>query len=121
MGILPKPTDVLRVLLRDLIIGKQDVIDGQPVVVRVLLDAAIASSWRIDAVVFARGGVALPLDILMGAFEPVNRIVEPVMAPLRYMPISAFIPLTILWFGIEEKQKIAFLFWASLCTCFPSW
>ena len=32
------------------------------------------------------------------------------MAPLRYMPISAFIPLLILWFGIYEKQKIAFLF-----------
>jgi NitT/TauT family transport system permease protein len=26
------------------------------------------------------------------------------------MPISAFIPLLILWFGIYEKQKIAFLF-----------
>ena len=46
----------------------------------------------------------------MGAFEPVNRFFEPIMAPLRYMPISAFIPLLILWFGIYEKQKIAFLF-----------
>ncbi len=46
----------------------------------------------------------------MGAFEPVNRIFEPIMAPLRYMPISAFIPLLILWFGIYESQKIAFLF-----------
>ena len=46
----------------------------------------------------------------MGAFEPVNRFFEPVVAPLRYMPISAFIPLLILWFGIYEKQKIAFLF-----------
>ena len=46
----------------------------------------------------------------MGAFEPINRLFEPIMAPLRYMPISAFIPLLILWFGIYEKQKIAFLF-----------
>src|SRR5258708_40223014 len=46
----------------------------------------------------------------MGAFEPVNRFFEPVVAPLRYMPISAFIPLLILWFGIEDKEKIAFLF-----------
>ena len=46
----------------------------------------------------------------MGAFEPINRIFEPIMAPLRYMPISAFIPLLILWFGIYESQKIAFLF-----------
>ena len=54
--------------------------------------------------------VALPLGVLMGAFEPINRFFEPIMAPLRYMPISAFIPLLILWFGIYEKQKIAFLF-----------
>ena len=46
----------------------------------------------------------------MGAFEPINRIFEPIVAPLRYMPISAFIPLLILWFGIYEQQKIAFLF-----------
>ena len=46
----------------------------------------------------------------MGAFEPINRFFEPVMAPLRFMPISAFIPLLIVWFGIEESQKIAFLF-----------
>ncbi len=107
---LPKPTDVLRVLLRDLIIGKQDVVDGHPAVVRVLLDAALASTWRIVLSFLLAAAVALPLGIFMGAFEPINRIVEPVMAPLRYMPISAFIPLTILWFGIEEKQKIAFLF-----------
>ena len=54
--------------------------------------------------------VALPLGVLMGAFEPINRFFEPIVAPLRYMPISAFIPLLILWFGIYEKQKIAFLF-----------
>ena len=46
----------------------------------------------------------------MGAFDPINRFFEPIMAPLRYLPISAFIPLLILWFGIYESQKIAFLF-----------
>ncbi len=54
--------------------------------------------------------MALPLGVLMGAFEPINRLFEPIMAPLRYMPISAFIPLLILWLGIGEAQKIAFLF-----------
>lgn len=54
--------------------------------------------------------VALPLGILMGAWEPLNRLFDPVMAPLRYLPISAFIPLLILWLGIGEAQKIAFLF-----------
>jgi NitT/TauT family transport system permease protein len=59
---------------------------------------------------FLASALALPLGVLVGAFEPVNRFFEPVVAPLRYMPISAFIPLLILWFGIYERQKIAFLF-----------
>lgn len=96
---LPSPTEVLRVLVRDLFTGE-----------RVLFDAAIVSTMRIVLSFLLAAVIALPLGILMGAYEPINRSVEPLMAPLRYMPISAFIPLTILWFGIGEKQKIAFLF-----------
>jgi len=77
---------------------------------RTLLPAIWASTVRIVVSFLAASLVALPLGILMGAFEPINRIMEPLMAPLRYMPISAFIPLLILWFGINESQKIAFLF-----------
>jgi len=53
--------------------------------------------------------VAVPLGIAMGAFEPINRFFDPIVAPFRYMPISAFIPLSLVWFGIYEGQKIAFL------------
>lgn len=96
---LPSPLEVLRVLVRDLFTGE-----------RVLFDAAMVSTVRIVLSFLLAAAVALPLGILMGSYEPINRTVEPLMAPLRYMPISAFIPLTILWFGIGEKQKIAFLF-----------
>jgi NitT/TauT family transport system permease protein len=72
--------------------------------------AIVISTRRIALAFFLASALALPLGVLMGSFEPLNRIFEPVMAPLRYMPISAFIPLLILWFGIYEKQKIAFLF-----------
>jgi len=73
-------------------------------------EAVLVSTRRILLAFFLASSVALPLGVLMGAFEPVNRFFEPVVSPLRYMPISAFIPLLILWFGIYEKQKIAFLF-----------
>ncbi len=69
-----------------------------------------ASTVRIVIAFVAAAVVALPLGIAMGAFEPVNRLLEPLMAPLRYLPISAFIPLFILWFSIGEMQKISFLF-----------
>jgi NitT/TauT family transport system permease protein len=72
--------------------------------------AVWVSTRRILVAFTLAAALALPLGVLMGAFEPVNRIFEPIMAPLRYMPISAFIPLLILWFGIYESQKIAFLF-----------
>jgi NitT/TauT family transport system permease protein len=75
-----------------------------------LIGAILISTRRILLAFALASALALPLGILMGAFAPIHQIFEPVMAPLRYMPISAFIPLLILWFGIYEKEKIAFLF-----------
>lgn len=75
-----------------------------------LAGAIIVSTRRIFFAFALASAIALPLGILMGAFTPIHQIFEPIMSPLRYMPISAFIPLLILWFGIYEKQKVAFLF-----------
>ena len=94
---LPSPTRVLQVMLRM-------ALDGT------LADAAAASGLRIAIAFAAAAAVALPLGVLMASFPPIERLLDPVLAPLRYMPISAFIPLLILWFGIDEGQKIAFLF-----------
>ncbi len=94
---LPSPTEVLRGTLQLFI--EHD-----------LWGAILTSTRRIVLAFLLASAVALPLGVLMGAFEPINRLFEPIVAPLRYMPISAFIPLLILWFGIYEKQKIAFLF-----------
>src|SRR5687768_15849356 len=93
---LPKPTEVVRGTLQLFI--QHD-----------LATAILVSSRRIAIAFLLASAIALPLGVLMGAFDPINRFFEPIMAPLRYMPISAFIPLLILWFGIYEKQKIAFL------------
>src|SRR5919205_405585 len=96
-GFLPNPTEVVRGTLQLFI--HYD-----------LTTAIIISTRRIAIAFLLASALALPLGVLMGAFDPINRFFEPIMAPLRYMPISAFIPLLILWFGIYEKQKIAFLF-----------
>jgi NitT/TauT family transport system permease protein len=94
---LPSPTETVRGTLQLFI--EHD-----------LWGAILTSTRRILLAFLLASAVALPLGVLMGAFEPFNRLFEPIVAPLRYMPISAFIPLLILWFGIYEKQKIAFLF-----------
>jgi NitT/TauT family transport system permease protein len=94
---LPKPTEVIRGTLQ--LFLHYD-----------LAQAILISSRRIGIAFLLASAVALPLGVLMGAFDPINRFFEPIVAPLRYMPISAFIPLLIFWFGIYEEQKIAFLF-----------
>ena len=75
-----------------------------------LWTAILVSTRRIVVAFLLASAIALPLGVMMGAFTPVHHLFESIMAPMRYMPISAFIPLLILWFGIYEKQKIAFLF-----------
>ena len=54
--------------------------------------------------------VGVPLGIVAGSW----RVVEAAGAPLalfgRNLPVAALIPLTILWFGIDETQKTMFIF-----------
>jgi len=94
---VPSPTEVVRGTLQLFI--QYD-----------LLTAILVSTRRIVLAFLLASAVALPLGVLMGAFTPIHHLFESITSPLRYMPISAFIPLLILWFGIYEKQKIAFLF-----------
>ena len=54
--------------------------------------------------------VGVPLGIAAGSW----RVFEAAGAPLalfgRNLPVAALIPLTILWFGIDEAQKVMFIF-----------
>jgi ABC-type nitrate/sulfonate/bicarbonate transport system permease component len=58
--------------------------------------------------------VGVPLGIAAGSW----RVIEAAGAPLalfgRNLPVAALIPLTILWFGIDETQKIMFIFIATV-------
>lgn len=54
--------------------------------------------------------LSVPLGILMGSFKVVEAIVEPITGFMRYIPVSALIPLLILWIGIGVEQKIMVIF-----------
>ena len=95
--ILPSPTDVLRAF---------PVLHFEHALVR----SAGWSIWRVTMGFVLAGLVAIPLGLLMGTFPPIKHFFAPVLDPLRFLPISALVPLTIVWFGIEEMQKITFLF-----------
>jgi ABC-type nitrate/sulfonate/bicarbonate transport system permease component len=49
---------------------------------------------------------AIPLGILSGTSETVRCLVEPITELLRPIPPIAWIPLSILWFGIDDAQKV---------------
>jgi NitT/TauT family transport system permease protein len=50
--------------------------------------------------------VALPLGVLIATYAPVRALFEPLTEFSRYLPAVAFIPLIMLWVGIEESAKI---------------
>jgi NitT/TauT family transport system permease protein len=74
-----------------------------------LLGNVVQSWWRIAQAFFWSALVAIPLGLLMGSFRWVHDLVNPVAAPMRSMPITAFLPAFIALFGMEESMKIAFL------------
>ncbi len=49
--------------------------------------------------------MAVPIGVLMGTSARVEAAVQPLVDFVRYMPVVAFVPLTILWVGIDDPQK----------------
>jgi NitT/TauT family transport system permease protein len=54
--------------------------------------------------------VGVPLGILAGAWRALAAAAAPMVLFGRNVPVAALIPLTILWFGIDETQKVMFIF-----------
>ena len=75
-----------------------------------LLGDTAISMYRVMAGFALSAVFALPLGLLIGAFRPVEALLEPLTDFVRYMPAVAFIPLVMLWFGIGESAKIAIIF-----------
>ncbi|AIE75739.1 MULTISPECIES: ABC transporter permease [unclassified Synechocystis] len=76
----------------------------------VLVQDAFASFARVVGGFFLGGLVAIPLGILMGTFPSIRSLTEPVIGVVRYMPAPAFIPLLIIYLGIDEASKVALIF-----------
>jgi NitT/TauT family transport system permease protein len=58
--------------------------------------------------------ISVPLGTLMGSFASLRALFEPMIGLLRYMPAPAFIPLLILYLGIDEQPKIVLIFIGTL-------
>ena len=85
-----------------------------------LLTALQYSFLRITIATFISALIAIPVGILIYNVRPLHDFVYPVISAMRYIPVTAFYPLLIMWFGIDEIMKIAFLFIATFVYMMPS-
>jgi ABC-type nitrate/sulfonate/bicarbonate transport system permease component len=60
--------------------------------------------------------VAVPLGVLIGRFRFISDTLEPMLEVIRPIPPLAWIPISILWFGIGTAQNVFIIFIAAFFT-----
>lgn len=94
---LPSPLAVGRTLVRMTVSGN-------------LPWNAAVSIARVWGAFLLSAVMAIPLGILMSSYRIVGAALEPLVDFIRYLPVPALVPLSIIWFGVGEETKI-FLLW----------
>lgn len=69
-----------------------------------------ATFWRMLLGYAAAAIVGIVLGLLMGHFRAVYNLFEPITEVLRPMPSPAYIPLVILFLGVQDSMKIFVIF-----------
>jgi NitT/TauT family transport system permease protein len=67
-------------------------------------DAGI-SLYRILVGFLIASAMAIPIGVVIGSYRLWEAAIEPLTDFIRYMPVVAFVPLTILWSGTGDGQK----------------
>lgn len=70
----------------------------------------LVSTWRVWVSFILSFVIAVPLALAMSESRLLNKVVSPYIDFIRYLPVPALIPLSILFLGIDESAKIALLF-----------
>jgi NitT/TauT family transport system permease protein len=76
----------------------------------VLIPYTLISLYRVLAGFLVAAALAIPLGIVMATSKKAEAFFEPFIDFVRYLPVTALIPLMILYFGIEDFEKIAVIF-----------
>jgi len=91
---LPKPIEVLQTtinLAEDGTLWEHTLASAQVV----LLGFVISSLF------------AVPLGLMMGTYRIIQAFLDPLVNFIRYLPVTSFVPLFILWIGIGIEQRVA--------------
>jgi len=102
---LPAPSQVLA-RMHSLATGPEAVLwqDIRVSAVRVLAGFALSAI------------VGVPFGLLMGVSPVVRAALNPIISIIRPLPALSWIPLSMLWLGIDEQQKYAIVFMGSFAS-----
>jgi NitT/TauT family transport system permease protein len=98
-GLIPPPP-VVAVALWDLAFGGiyDDAFSGM------LLPDLIASVSRVYGAFLLAAAVALPLGMMIGRLRLVRELLEPTLQLLRPIPVTAWLPLSMIMFGLGPRS-----------------
>ena len=85
-----------------------------------LAEAALKSFWRISLASLLSAAVSIPIGLLIVNYRWADALVSPLTGFMRYLPITAFYPLLMMWFGIGETMRVMFLFLATFVYFLPT-
>lgn len=80
----------------------------------VLLRYTITSLWRVSTGFLLALGVGLPLGLLLGWNRLAHLAFNPLIQVLRPISPIAWIPVSILWFGVSDAGPVFLIFLASV-------
>ncbi len=78
-----------------------------------LLKHIVASLFRVTCGYLLAVSLAIPVGALMGLFGSAHAFLNPLIQGLRPISPLAWIPLAILWFGVDDLSPIFLIFLAS--------
>ncbi|CAM2156112.1 taurine ABC transporter membrane subunit [Pararobbsia alpina] len=77
-----------------------------------LVDHLIASTTRVLGAFALAVIIGIPAGILMGVSRIARAVLDPLVEFYRPLPPLAYLPLVVIWFGIDETAKIIVIFLA---------
>ena len=74
-----------------------------------LLNDILVSCGRVLAGFIVAALIGVPMGIAMGTFRSMDSFFAPFVGTVRYMPVTAFVPLIVIWIGLGETAKIVII------------
>lgn len=81
---------------------------------RELSRSIVISLVRVLGGFLLAAAIGVPLGVVAGSYPRINAFFKPLVIFGRSIPIAALIPLTMVWFGLGEFNKVMFIFLATI-------